>query len=111
MRTHLGTRFEIWTGQQSWFWRFSDPSRAGGSIGAAATEIDAVREACLAIEEMHADQAARPMGWEVPSLKALKEFESTAIGWHLSLARLENYLAHIDCPSASISNEDQVKST
>jgi hypothetical protein len=102
MRTHLGIRFEIWTGQQSWFWRFSDPSRAGGSIGAAATETDAVREACLAIEEMHADRAVRPMGWaaKVPSMKALKEFESTVIGWHLSLTRLENYLAHINCPSA-----------
>lgn len=102
MRTHLGIRFEIWTGQQSWFWRFSDPNRAGGSIGAAATETDAVREACLAIEEMHADRAARPMGWEakVPSMKALKEFESTVIGWHLSLTRLENYLAQINCPSA-----------
>ena len=102
MRTHLGTRFEIWTGQQSWFWRFSDPSRAGGSIGAAATETDAVREACLAIEEMHADRAEHPMGWEakVLSKKALKEFESTVIGWNLSLTRLENYLAHINCPSA-----------
>jgi hypothetical protein len=102
MRTHLGIRFEIWTGQQSWFWRFSDPSRAGGSIGAAATETDAVREACLAIEEMHAERAVRPMGWEakVASMKALKEFESTVIGWNLSLTRLENYLAHINCPSA-----------
>ena len=103
MRIHLGTRFEIWTGQQSWFWRFSDPSRGGGSIGAAATETDAVREACLAIEEMHADRAMRPMGWEAKaktSTKALKEFESTVIGWNLSLARLESYLAHMNCPSA-----------
>ena len=102
MRTHLGTRFEIWTGQQSWFWRFSDPSRAGGSIGAAATEIDAVREACLAIEEMHAGGAVAPMGWEakVPSMKVLKEFESAVVAWNLSLTRLENYLAHLSCPRA-----------
>ena len=101
MRTHLGIRFEIWTGQQSWFWRFSDPSRAGGSIGAAATETDAVREACLAIEEMHEEQAVRlGCAAKVTSMKALKEFESTVIGWHLSLTRLEHYLAHINCPSA-----------
>jgi len=103
MRTHLGTRFEIWTGQQSWFWRFSDPSRAGGSIGAAATETDAVREACLAIEELHAGRATRPMGWEAkvkPSMRALKEFESAVIGWNLSLTRLEKYLAHLNCPGA-----------
>jgi hypothetical protein len=103
MRTHLGTPFEIWTGQQSWFWRFSDPGRAGGSVGAAATEIDAVREACLAIEELHADSAARPMDWEgkvTPSRRVLKEFESAVTGWNLSLTRLENYLAHLSCPSA-----------
>jgi len=103
MRIHLGTRFEVWTGQQSWFWRFSDPGRAGGSIGAAATETDAVREACLAIEEMHNGRATRPICWE-PEAKlpkeALGEFESVRIGWNLSLTRLENYLAHIICPGA-----------
>jgi hypothetical protein len=101
MRTHLGTRFEIWTGQQSWFWRFSDPGRGGGSIGAAATETDAVREACLAIEEMQDSRVTHPIWVEPeakPSLRALKE--SVMNGWNLSLTRLENYLAHINCPSA-----------
>src|SRR5262249_55529200 len=103
MRTHLGTRFEVWTGQQSWFWRFSDPGRGSGSIGAAATETDAVREACLAIEEMQDSRITHPICVEPeakPSLRALKEFESMMIGWNLSLTRLENYLAHITCPSA-----------
>ena len=103
MRTHLGTRFEIWTGQRSWFWRFSHPSRGGGSIGAAATETDAVREACLAIEEMHAGRATRPMGWEAKvkcSTEALREFEAVMMGWNLSLTRLQNYLAHINSPGA-----------
>lgn len=55
----------------------------------------------LAIEEMHAEQAVRlGCAAKVPSMKALKEFESTVIGWHLSLTRLEHYLAHINCPSA-----------
>ena|SRR5215469_8296590 len=101
MRTHLGTRFEIWTGQQSWFWRFSDPGRGGGSIGVAATETDAVREACLAIEEMQDSRVTHPIWMEPgakPSLRALKE--SVMNGWNLSLTRLENYLAHINCPSA-----------
>jgi hypothetical protein len=103
MRTHLGTRFEIWTGQQSWFWRISDPGRAAGSIGAAATETDAVREACRAIEEIHAGRAMRPMGRDAEaqrSTKAAKEFESAMIVWDLSLTRLENYLARISCLSA-----------
>ena len=105
MRTHLGTRFEIWTGQQSWFWRFSNESRCGGSIGAAATETDAVRDACLAIEEMIGGRTGttRPMGQDAKvrlPIDAPSEFHATMIGWNLSLTRLENYLAQVNCPRA-----------
>ena len=89
--------------RQSLFWRVSAPSRAAGSIGAAATETDAVREACLAIEEMHAGRVTRPLGRDVEvhsSIKVLKEFEFAMIVWDLSLTRLENYLAHINCLGA-----------
>jgi hypothetical protein len=105
MRTHLGTRFEIWTGQQSWFWRFSDGSRGGGSIGAAATETDAVRDACLAIEEMIGDrtETTRPKYQDAKMrlpIEAPSEFQAAMIGWSLSLTRLENYLAQVNCPGA-----------
>jgi hypothetical protein len=102
MRTHLGTRFEIWTGQQSWFWRFSDPSRAAGSIGAAASEADAVRDARFAIEEMFAarPRPTRATGREArmrASIATPGAFEAAMIGWNLSLTRLENYLAQVNC--------------
>ena len=58
-RYHLGTGFEVWTGQQSWFWFVDNPRRNGGTVGAAANEAEAVRQARLSIEEMSA-QLAQP---------------------------------------------------
>ena len=86
MRTHLGTRFEVWTGQQSWFWRLSDPARNGGSVGAAATEADAIREACIAIEEMAPRRTV---------IEKRKSFELLCIGWERSLNKLEHYLSQL----------------
>jgi hypothetical protein len=85
MRTYLGTNFEIWTGQQSWFWRFSDRNR--GSIGAAASEADAVRDACRAIEETAATAPFRD--W--------KYLEAAMLGWEFTLSRLEQYLPQVNC--------------
>jgi hypothetical protein len=51
-RDHLGTRFELRTDRWAWFWRLVDPPLNRGAAGAAATEADAVREACIAIEEI-----------------------------------------------------------
>jgi len=90
MRTYLGTRFEIWTGQQSWFWRFCDPNRQSGSIGAAATETDAVREACRAIEEYAGD-----------SFGDCRSLESALIGWEFSFQALEHYLSQVSCREGS----------
>ena len=84
MRTYLGTDFEIWTGQQSWFWRFSDRNR--GCVGAAASEADAVREACRAIEE---NTAASPF-------REWKSFEAALLGWESTLSRLEHYLPQVN---------------
>ena len=84
MRTYLGTDFEIWTGQQSWFWRFSDRNR--GSVGAAASEADAVREACRAIEE---STAASPF-------REWRSFEAALRGWEFTLTRLERYLPRVN---------------
>ena len=55
---HLGIAFQIWSGPQTWFWFVVNPHRSGGAIGAAASEADAMREACLSIEEISAQQQA-----------------------------------------------------
>jgi hypothetical protein len=54
MRNHLGTSFTVWYRQMSWFWLVLDQQGSGGTIGTAATEAEAVREACYSIEEMAA---------------------------------------------------------
>jgi hypothetical protein len=46
--------FEVWTCQGTWFWHVVNPQRNGGTIGAAATKMEAVREARSSIEEMSA---------------------------------------------------------
>ena len=51
---HLGIAFQIWSGPQTWFWFVVNPHQNGGAIGAAASEADALREACLSIEEISA---------------------------------------------------------
>jgi hypothetical protein len=45
---------EVWTRQGTWFWYVVNPLGNGGSIGAAATETEAIREARSSIEEMSA---------------------------------------------------------
>jgi hypothetical protein len=52
--THMDIAFEVWTGQGTWFWYVVNPHRNGGTIGAAATETEAIREARSSIEEMSA---------------------------------------------------------
>jgi hypothetical protein len=53
-RDYLGTGFAVWTGELTWFWRVLNSHHSGGAVGAAASEAEAVREACIAIEEMSA---------------------------------------------------------
>jgi hypothetical protein len=56
MRIHLGTSFTVWNRRQAWFWLVLDQHGNGGTIGNAATEAEAEREACSAIEEMSAQR-------------------------------------------------------
>jgi hypothetical protein len=77
MRHYLGIDFEIWEAQQRWLWCVIDPDRDGGAIGAATTEIDAVRDACLSIDDM---------------LSARAEV-LISVDWEISLSNLERYLA------------------
>jgi hypothetical protein len=46
-RSYLGNSFEVWNSQRTWFWCVADPHHNGGTIGAAPTEVEAVREAVL----------------------------------------------------------------
>jgi hypothetical protein len=52
--SHLDISFELWSNQRVWFWSVVNPCCNGGAIGAAATEAEAVGEACAAIEEISA---------------------------------------------------------
>jgi len=54
MRNHLGTSFTLWKRRQSWFWLVLNQHGNSGAIGTAASEAEAVREACSSIEEMAA---------------------------------------------------------
>jgi hypothetical protein len=98
--SHLGTHFEVWTAQQTWFWCLVNPHRNGGAIGAAASEAEAVREATLLIEAISGEansgqqQAgatpARVTGTNAPGLPL------ALCGWKCWLANLERYLACLD---------------
>jgi len=75
-RHYQGIDFEVWDGQQTWFWFVIDSHRDSGTIGAAPSETEAVRDACMAIDDM---------------MYARRE-PMTAAGWEFSLANLERYL-------------------
>jgi hypothetical protein len=46
----------VWKRQQTWFWSLPDHNGGGGTIGATANEAEAIREACLLIDEIAAQQ-------------------------------------------------------
>jgi hypothetical protein len=54
--------FDLWTSQGTWFWYVPDQQRNGGTIGAAETRTEAIREARSSIEEKsaRAGQVVRP---------------------------------------------------
>jgi hypothetical protein len=51
-KRHLGVDFAIWRSEDAWFWLIINPRGRGGMIGATTNEVQAVREACLSIEEI-----------------------------------------------------------
>ena len=86
-RYHMGTGFEVWTAQESWFWFVDNPHRDAGTIGAAATEAEAIRQACMLIEDLSVaicETRAHPRWASVPV---------SVIEWDQRLANLERYLA------------------
>ena len=48
---YSGVSFSVWKGQGAWFWSLVRPCDEGGTIGAAGTEAEAIREAQVAIEQ------------------------------------------------------------
>ena len=36
-RDHLGARFEVWTGESTWFWHVFNPHNNGGAVGVATS--------------------------------------------------------------------------
>jgi hypothetical protein len=51
-RCHQHARFRVWNGRHTWLWFVADYNLNIAVIGAAATEAEAVSEACSSIEEM-----------------------------------------------------------
>ncbi len=50
-RQHLNVEFAIWRNEEAWYWLLINSSGEGGTIGASGDESQAMRDACLSIEE------------------------------------------------------------
>jgi hypothetical protein len=85
-RDHLGTRFEVRTDRWTWFWRLVDPPLH--RAGAAASEADAVREACAAIEEISARDGTAAGSMRSAAAPCYSSFAHTA-NQEFSNARLD----------------------
>ena len=83
---HLGIAFQIWSGPQTWFWFVVNPHQNGGAIGAAASEADALREACRSIEEISAQLQTAATHRNVDCMAPL-------ICWKGALENLNRFLA------------------
>jgi hypothetical protein len=76
---HLGIGFEVWNNQQAWFW-YVDNTNRNGTIGAAASESDAIAEAHSSIEEISNSSASSV--------------------WECTLGKLARYLASVSDANA-----------
>jgi hypothetical protein len=72
---HLDASFEVWNSQQTWFWLVDSPF--GGTIGAAASESQAIADACSSIEETRTARSSE---------------DACTLHWNESLASLDCYL-------------------
>ena len=99
--SHLGTSFEVRHERHMWVWFVSDPRCNGASIGAAASEAEAIGEACSTIEEMEVRRrsciaAAATFGkTAAPTTHECNPASSVAIGWKELLAGLDRYLTRL----------------
>ena len=90
-RDHLGTRFEVRTDRWTWFWCLINPPLNRGAAGAAATEADAVREACTAIEEMSTPASSLRCAGE-PLFDSAGAYEAHRRMWTGLFDRVAEYL-------------------
>lgn len=49
-KQHCDIGFKVWRRQRTWFWFVASPYADGGTIGAAATEAEAIRAAGASVE-------------------------------------------------------------
>jgi hypothetical protein len=97
---HLGTRFEVWTAQQTWFWCLVDPRRNGGVIGAAASEAEAVHKATLSIEAISGAAISGQRRTRVTSARVNGKNALALCAWKSWLANLDRYLACLNRSTA-----------
>jgi hypothetical protein len=98
---HLGIGYEVWNGQNSWFWLVISPYQNAGAIGAASSQNQAAGDACMAIEEMTAWPYPKPPA--TTSLGGMQFQSSNAmiqarIQWEATLSRLQHYLSCMISP-------------
>ena len=76
-RHYRGVDIDVWEAQERWMWCVIHPHREGGAIGAAASEREAVCDACQSIDDMLAPRCDIAL----------------AVDWEITLSNLERYLA------------------
>ena len=93
---HLGIGYEVWKGQDAWLWLVVSPYRNAGTIGAAAGQHQAARDACVAIEEMTAWPCLFAAASAWASESTLQDCEAKTCAktqWETALSQLQRYLS------------------
>lgn len=93
---HLGIGYEVWKGPDAWLWLVISPYRNAGTIGAASSQNQAARDACLAIEEMTAwpYPLAAASAWANGSaLQSSEAMTQAKLQWEATLSQLQHYLS------------------
>jgi hypothetical protein len=96
-RSHMSVGFEVWNRHQTWFWYVVNAQRNGGTIGAAANEVEAIHEARSSIEEMMAHRRAGTTGSPGVGIIASDAAIEIANSNQLAAGRWEELLANLDC--------------
>jgi hypothetical protein len=95
--------FEVWAHQGTWFWHVVNPQGTGGTIGAAATEAEAIREARSSIEEMSARVGASPLTGDAAAIEGVQsESDGILLGLFLGGGRT---VRRIYCELSVLDNE------
>jgi hypothetical protein len=72
-RSHLEIGFKVWENRQGWLWLIDSPHSNGGTIGAAATEDQAIHDARSLIENLDtramSARSSKPAGCPVLAVR------------------------------------------